>query len=85
MSHDYCDKCGQEVPLQLTFSVTIDGQPNTLRYESFSGARGHQYLTRGNASSHAFNRPLRVGDRFHTNGHHYVILSCIDATWMEGE
>jgi hypothetical protein len=55
--------------------VTIDGVETTLRYDSFSGSRGHQYLTPGNRSSHAF--PWKLEDRrntaFRTNGHDYVI------------
>lgn len=57
--------------------VKIDGVENTLRFDSTSGSRGHQYLTEGNRASHAF--PWRLEDRrgqcFRTNGHDYEILS----------
>lgn len=61
----------------MKFRVTIDGVPNTLTYDRRSGARGHQYLTNGNASSHAFTQPLIVGRKFRTNGHHYAILEAL--------
>jgi hypothetical protein len=55
--------------------VRIDGVENTLTYDCFSYARGHQYLTKGNASSHAFGEMLKKGQVFRTNGHRYEILS----------
>lgn len=58
----------------MKFRVRIDGVETTLTYDRHSGARGHQYLTRGNASSHAFARPLVSGQVFRTNGHRYEIL-----------
>lgn len=58
----------------MKFRVRIDGIPNTLTYDQHSGSRGHQYLTEGNASSHAFALPLVVGQVFRTNGHRYEIL-----------
>lgn len=58
----------------MKFRVTIDGVETTLTYDRHSGARGHQYLTSGNASSHAFAQPLIVGRAFRTNGHRYEIL-----------
>jgi hypothetical protein len=61
----------------VTFRVTIDGVPTTLTYDRHSGTRGHQYLTAGNAASHAFAQPLVVGQRFRTNGHHYEILEAL--------
>ena len=55
--------------------VTIDGVETTLRYDAYSGARGHQYLTPGNRASHAF--PWRLEDKrgqvFRTNGHTYEV------------
>ena len=56
--------------------VTIDGVETTLTYDSHSGSRGYQYLTKGNWASHAFPWRLedRIGEAFHTNGHDYVIL-----------
>lgn len=56
------------------WQVRIDGVETTLSYDRFSGARGYQYLTPGNASSHAFQVPLKEGDRFRTNGHIYEVL-----------
>lgn len=61
----------------MKFRVTIDGVENTLTYDRHSGARGHQYLTRGNASSHAFAQHLVVGQVFRTNGHRYEILEAL--------
>lgn len=58
--------------------VKIDGVETTFTYDSSSGARGHQYLTAGNASSHAFSSRLedkRKGEVFVTNGHRYEILT----------
>lgn len=57
-----------------SFHVRIDGEETTLTYDAFSGARGHQYLTPGNASSHAFGFELQVGQSFRTNGHRYEVL-----------
>lgn len=54
--------------------VRIDGVETTLTYDRFSGARGYQYLTPGNVSSHAFSRPLEPGTAFRTNGHRCEIL-----------
>jgi hypothetical protein len=54
--------------------VKIDGCETTLTYDSFSGARGHQYLTLDHAASHAFNALLEDGQRFRTNGHDYEVL-----------
>jgi hypothetical protein len=59
----------------MSHKVRIDGVETTLTYQSYSGARGHQYLTPGNASSHAFRDPLKKGDHFRTNGHTYEVLS----------
>jgi len=57
--------------------VKIDGVKTTFTYDSYSGARGHQYLTTGNVSSHAF--PWRLEGKKHavllTNGHRYEILT----------
>ncbi len=61
----------------VKFRVTIDGIENTLTYDRHSGARGHQYLTNGNASSHAFAQRLAVGQVFRTNGHRYEILEAL--------
>jgi hypothetical protein len=64
----------------MKFRVKIDGVPNTLTYDCHSGARGHQYLTDGNKSSHAFGAffgRLHVGMAFRTNGHHYEILEAL--------
>lgn len=55
--------------------VLIDGVYTMLIYGSFSHACGHQYLTPGNASSHAFQHALIVGDKFRTNGHDYEVLA----------
>lgn len=71
------------IPAHKRLSVTIDGEPNTLTFGSYSGARGYQYLTQGNASSHAFSEPLRVGDRFRTNGHDYHIIKSLSDEWMQ--
>lgn len=60
------------------FKVRIDGAETVLAYDSHSGARGHQYLTPGNACSHAFNDPLQdyLGDGwFETNGCRYEVLA----------
>lgn len=61
--------------MNKTHTVKIDGKWTYLRYESFSGSRGYQYLTPGNASSHAFPEPLQEGQRFRLNGHDYEVLS----------
>jgi hypothetical protein len=61
----------------MKFKVKIDGMPNTLTYDRHSGVRGHQYLTDGNASSHAFSSHLQVGWVFNTNGHRYEILEVL--------
>ena len=61
----------------VKFRVLIDGVENTLTYDRHSGARGHQYLTLGNASSHAFAQPLVAGQMFRTNGHRYEILEAM--------
>jgi hypothetical protein len=58
----------------VTFTVKIDGVVATLTYDSFSGARGHQYLTPGARSSHAFPSHLEVGQSFRTGGHHYEVI-----------
>lgn len=55
--------------------VRIDGKETTLSFDCFSGARGWQYLTPGNAGSHAFQTPLRAGQRLQTNGHDYEVLT----------
>lgn len=62
--------------------VKIDGVETTLRYDSHSGSRGHQYLTPGNRASHAFPWRLehRAGQAFRINGHDYVVLSASDST-----
>lgn len=62
---------------ELKFHVTIDGVASTLTYDRHSGGRGHQYLTSGNAASHAFAQPLAVGQRFRTSGHRYEILEVL--------
>lgn len=54
--------------------VLIDGRPNVLTYDQHSGSRGHQYLSRGNRSSHAFPWLPKVGDRFRYGGHTYTIV-----------
>lgn len=59
----------------MTKHVLIDGVYTPLTYDSFSGARGHQYLTPGNTSSHAFSQALFVGQKFRTNGHDYEVLA----------
>jgi len=59
----------------MKFRVRIDGIETTLTYDSFSGARGHQYLTPGNTSSHAFASKLEIGEVFRTNGHRYEVLA----------
>ena len=59
-------------------TVKIDGTETTLlRYDSYSGSRGHQYLTPGNRVSHAFPWRLegRQGQRFRTGGHDYEIVA----------
>jgi hypothetical protein len=61
----------------VKFRVTIDGVETTLTYDRHSGSRGHQYLTPGNAASHAFGQPLVVGQAFRTNGHRYEILEAL--------
>lgn len=61
----------------MKFRVKIDGVETTLTYDRHSGARGHQYLTPGNASSHAFGLPLVAGQTFRTNGHRYEILEVL--------
>lgn len=55
--------------------VIIDGVKTTLTYQSYSGSRGHQYLTPGNASSHAFQQALCKGQKFRVNGHTYEVLT----------
>jgi hypothetical protein len=55
--------------------VLIDGEETVLTYDSYSGSRGHQYLTPCNGGSHAFPFLLRKGQRFRTNGHVYEILT----------
>lgn len=61
---------------RATHNVTIDDVETTLTFDSFSQGRGYQYLTPGNASSHAFNWPLtqQLGRKFLTNGHVYQVL-----------
>lgn len=61
----------------MKFKVKIDGVETTLTYDRESGARGKQYLTPGNASSHAFPFPLRVGEKFRVNGHDYEVLEAL--------
>lgn len=63
----------------MTYRVLIDGVETTLTYDRHSGARGYQYLTPGNTSSHAFTCRLSavVGSRFRTNGHEYEILGAL--------
>jgi hypothetical protein len=58
----------------VTYRVLIDGVETTLTYDRHSGARGHQYLTPGAASSHAFSQTLQPGTKFRTNGHTYEVL-----------
>lgn len=58
----------------MRFIVDIDGQETILQFDSYSGARGYQYLVKpGNTASHAFNRPLIRGQVFTTNGHRYAV------------
>lgn len=59
----------------MKFRVRIDGVETTLKYDCYSGARGHQYLTPGNTSSHAFSQQLCAGEVFRTNGHRYEVLA----------
>jgi hypothetical protein len=56
-----------------SMKVRIDGAETELRCDRYSGARGHQYLTPGCASSHAFPEPLRPGQVFRLNGHRYEV------------
>ncbi len=56
------------------FLVRIDGVETTLTFDAYSGARGYQYLTPGNTSSHAFSEPLRAGTKFRTNGCLYEVI-----------
>lgn len=67
----------ETVRLCRVYRVKIDGVETTLTYDSYSGARGHQYLTPGNAASHAFpfTLGLMAGQRFKTNGHTYEVLN----------
>lgn len=46
----------------------------TLDTSTSESARGYQYLTPGNASSHSFNQPLQAGQKFRTGGHTYEVL-----------
>lgn len=65
-------------PLPVTTPVVrvrIDGAETTLTFDVYSGARGYQYLTPGNVTSHAFSEPLQAGQRFRVNGHLYEVLS----------
>jgi hypothetical protein len=57
-----------------TIRVRIDGHETTLQYDSYTPSRGHQYLTPGNTSSHAFPEKLTLGEVFTTNGHRYEVL-----------
>lgn len=58
----------------MTLLVKIDGELRTLTLDRPSGARGLQYLTEGNAESHAFAFHLAPGQRFRTNGHAYEVI-----------
>ena len=64
----------------MKFRVRIDGVETTLTYDQFSGARGYQYLTPGNTSSHAFASHLEVGDVLRTNGHRYEVIAALHQT-----
>jgi hypothetical protein len=57
-----------------TIRVRIDGRETTLRYDSYTPSRGHQYLTPGNTASHAFPGMLKPGEVFTANGHLYEVL-----------
>ncbi len=59
----------------MSHRVRIDGVETTLTYDRHSGARGYQYLTPGNAASHAFPDTLQKGQVFRCNGHRYEILT----------
>ena len=61
-----------------SYRVRIDGVETVLTFDSYSGARGHQYLTPGNVSSHALPFPLarmKPGEKLYTNGHVYEFVS----------
>jgi len=60
----------------MTHRVIIDGKQTTLTLDKSDlySARGYQYLTPGNASSHSFNQPLQAGQKFRTGGHTYEVL-----------
>lgn len=59
-----------------SIKVVIDGKETVLTYDSYSGARGYQYLTPDKGRSHAFARRLNElrGTEFKTNGHAYKVL-----------
>ncbi len=62
-------------PSGINHRVKIDGVETTLTYDCYSGSRGHQYLTPGATSSHAFPERLVRGQAFRTSGHHYEVLT----------
>lgn len=82
MTITQCPSCGTEFSIEGPVNVVrvrIDGVETTLTYDSYSGARGHQYLTPGNVSSHAFDcrlltGPYPAGTRFRYSGHDYEVL-----------
>jgi hypothetical protein len=61
----------------MTYRVTIDCVDTILSYDSYSGARGYQYLTPDKSSSHAFGKYLVPGQRFRTNGHEYEVKAVV--------
>lgn len=65
------------------FKVRFDDVETTLTFDSHSHARGWQYMTPGNASSHAFLFELSKGQKFRTNGRLYEVLD--GPYWVGGE
>lgn len=64
--------------------VKIDGQETELHYDSYSGNRGHQYLTPDRRQSHAFNARLEQlprGGRIRTGDHTYELLGASMRNW----
>jgi hypothetical protein len=75
--------------LKASYRVRIDGRETVLTYDRLSWSRGHQYLTPGNVTSHAFEGTLAplVGAAFTVNGHRYEVLEklpCDCASVEEG-
>lgn len=56
----------------MKFEVTIDGKPNVLVLENQRPGK-YEYHTQDHHSSHSFPWPLKIGERFRTNGHVYEI------------